>query len=1016
LPVEARLLLGFACAVLVAYALTPVAIRVAGRFAFYDVPVGYKAHGSPTPYLGGAAVMAAFLLALLASALSTDAARTAPLAAGVAILWGLGTVDDRRPVSPVARVAVEALLAAGLWALGHGWDIGLGGAVDLVLSVAWIVLVTNAFNLFDNMDGAASTMGFVASAAVAVLGLVQGDAWLAATAGALAGACLGFLPHNMASPARIFLGDGGSMPLGFAVAAIAMTGASDSVAAWQALLVGLLIVGVPLLDTALVIVSRRRRGVSILTGGHDHLTFRTRRHLRTARLAVTVLGGAQALVAALALLSVENGSGFVVLAVLAYLVAAGSTIAILEAEERREAAAEAVGTLAVEPRGAAAPVHGGGPPAPRRWRTDAPALAAIAVLGGGVGLSPFWFGFYDSSVWVPVGMAVISATAAALIARPPRLARPAAVVAAAALLLALWTLASSRWAESAQQAVLSGNRALVLAAVLALALTLVGTRRRAVAMVVALGAGIAGVGGSVVIRLLDGSTALFQGGRLNEPLGYVNAEGTIFVIGFWLAVALAERRRPLPAAAGAALAAAAGTLILLSQSRGAALALAASTAVVVVALPGRRRRLVLLLLLAAVVAAFSGPSRAIYGSLHGLAIDPGTVAPAGRALLAAAVCAGLAWAALSFAAERVAARDPAAAATVRRAVTAGLAVVACVAVAAALVSAGRIGGFASDQYHAFVDLSAPAPSAQGDVGQTRLLSGAGNRYDYWRVAVDVSGTHPLRGIGAGGFDVPYFRDRRTTEDIRQPHSLELQVLSETGIVGILLLLAVLGGAVVGVARAARTAGRSETGRALVVAGTGGATAWLAHTSVDWMHLIPGVTAMALCLLAVVLRAPWSGEAPAVVVARPVPARRRAGVALGVGVAACIVLTGASLARQGLAEHDRGRAQAALSGGDAARALREADQALRLDPDDVSSYYTKASALARFGRGQDARAVMVQAAAREPHDFVTWALLGDLDVRLGHRRQAADEYGRAHRLNPRDAGLARLVADPRGELG
>jgi UDP-GlcNAc:undecaprenyl-phosphate GlcNAc-1-phosphate transferase len=994
LPVEGRLLLGFVCALLVAYLLTPVAIRVAGRFEFYDVPRGYKAHRAPTPYLGGAAVMSGFLLALLVASLATDPSRTLPLAGGVAALWALGTVDDRRTLSPLLRVVAEALLALGLWALGLGWDVGAGAAVDLGLSIVWVVVVVNAFNLFDNMDGAASTMGFVVSASAAVLGLIEGDAWLAGTAGALAGACLGFLPHNMASPARIFLGDGGSMPLGFAVAAVTMTGLSDTVAAWQALFVGLLLVGIPLLDTALVIVSRRRRGVSILTGGQDHLTFRTRSRLRTARLAVPVLGGAQMVVAALALLSAEGGSVFVLFAVLVYLVGAGATIALLESEGQP-------GTV------------GAGRP---RWAGDLPALAAIGVLGVGAGLSPFWFGFYDASVWVPIGLAVVSACAVALMARPVRLTGPSAVVLGASLALALWTLASSRWAESAHEAVLSGNRALVLVAVLALAFALVSTERRALFMVGAVGFGIAVVALWVEVRLLQDTKSLFQGGRLYRPLGYVNAEGTIFAIGLWIAFALAERRRPLVAGAGAGLATFASGLILLSQSRGAALAILVSGLVLLAVVPGRRRRVVLMAVVIGTVVVFSGPLRDVYGTLRGKAIADGTASDAGLALLGASLCAGLLWAVLTLVARRMTTAASTASFDVRRALDLALGLGAAVAVILALVLAGRIGDFAGDQYHAFVDLGPPV-SAQDEAGQTRLLSGAGNRYDYWRVAWDVAGDHPVRGIGAGGFDVPYFAERHTDENVRQPHSIELQVLSETGVIGIVLLLAMIGGAAVAIVRMGRSARHSDSARLLAVAGAGGVIAWFVHTSVDWMHLMPGVTAMALCLLAAVLRPVGAGAAVPV---RPVASsaaghRRVLRTLVAVVVAASVVLAGASLARQGLAEHHRGEALTALRQDDPPRALDQAQQALRLDADDVSSYYAKAAALARFGRGTEARYVLLQAAAREPHDFVTWALLGDLEVRLGRLRDAAGHYERAHRLNPRGSGLAELARDPRSAL-
>src|SRR5215210_7185428 len=236
LPLEARIALGLVVALALVYSATPLAIRVADRLQFYDKPAGYKGHGRPTPYLGGTAVMVGFLLALVVVSV-TDWDRTLPLVGGMAVLWAVGTIDDRLNVSPLLRVAFEVVVAWMLWQAGLGWDLGLGGGVDLALTAAWVVGVVNAFNLFDNMDGAASTMALVVSACAAVLGVIHGDNWLAVAAATLCGACMGFLPHNLASPARIFLGDGGSMPIGFAVAALVMIGAAEAAPASQALVV-----------------------------------------------------------------------------------------------------------------------------------------------------------------------------------------------------------------------------------------------------------------------------------------------------------------------------------------------------------------------------------------------------------------------------------------------------------------------------------------------------------------------------------------------------------------------------------------------------------------------------------------------------------------------------------------------------------------------------------------------------------------------------------------------------------
>jgi UDP-N-acetylmuramyl pentapeptide phosphotransferase/UDP-N-acetylglucosamine-1-phosphate transferase len=138
----------------------------------------------------------------------------------------------------------------------------------------WIVGLTNSFNLMDNMDGAASAVAAVCAAGLALQSLVRGDVALAALAVALAGACVGFLPYNLraGAPVRIFLGDGGSMPIGFIVAAIAMNIPVGEQLGWTVLLVAALLLAIPMLATLLVVVSRTRRGVSIVTAGRDHLT------------------------------------------------------------------------------------------------------------------------------------------------------------------------------------------------------------------------------------------------------------------------------------------------------------------------------------------------------------------------------------------------------------------------------------------------------------------------------------------------------------------------------------------------------------------------------------------------------------------------------------------------------------------------------------------------------------------------------------------------------------------------
>ncbi len=984
MPLEARLLFGLAIAVAVVHLTTPLAIRVAERFEFYDHPVGYKGHASPTPYLGGAAVVAGFLAAVALLAGSWD--KTLPLVCGVLVLWLVGTVDDRRTLPPLTRVVVEVGLGLWLWALGLGWSLGLGDGIDAVASALWIVAVVNAFNLFDNMDGAASSMAAVVAAGLAVLGVAENDTWLTVTAAALCGASAGFLPHNLfATPARIFLGDGGSLPLGFAVAAVAMIGVSGAAAApWQSLAIGLLFVGIPALDTALVTISRRRRGISILTGGRDHLTHRTRQRLRTTRAVSVTLGGAQAIISALAVVALREGSAEVVVVVVAYLVGLGVAITLLDARfEPVPATAEG------------ATVTGSTIPAgPRTERTAALILVALALA---IAASPFAFGYYDATVWVPAGLFLLGVATAGLIARPPRLSGPATLLLGAVSALGIWALLSSLWSESVQQAVVEGDRWLMYAALLTVLLVFVRSERALHVLLAALAAGMAAVGVVVLVRMLGhDAPELFLGGRLNEPLGYINGLAAFMLLGAWLCLWVSEQRNPVIAGAGAAGATLLGGLAMLSQSRGVVLAAAVSVVIVLVVMPGRVRRGWALVVVGAGIATAAPALLDLFDAASASGgLSAGVVNDAAIRLAAGALLAGALWAVALWVL-----RGVPASVSLDRVGAATLAVGLVVALGIGLASANRLADTLHRQYDAFVHLSIEPQGTGAPVTTTRLLSGAGNRYDYWRVAWDAWRSEPLTGVGAGNYDVPYFRERTTTEDIRQPHSIELQLAGELGLVGAALLLLALAGIGWGAARA-RSAGGA------VAACLGVVTAWLVHTSVDWIHLLPGVTAVAL-VAAAGLVGPWRRPAEA-----PGPSGRGRTLAIVVA-AALVVVTAVSLTRQALSDRFESRARAALAA-DPAQALREADRALRIDPDAIGAYYVKSAALARFNEPAAARVALEAALRRDPSEFVTWALLGDLAVRVGHLHEARSRYEHAHALNPLDPSLEALAADPRSAL-
>jgi UDP-GlcNAc:undecaprenyl-phosphate/decaprenyl-phosphate GlcNAc-1-phosphate transferase len=330
LPDEASYAGAVAVALIAVWILTPVARRSAVRTGFYDHPVGYKAHADPTPYLGGAAVLAGFLPAAILFA--DGLGHFAPILGGAVALGVVGLLDDRSGIRPSLRILAEAIAATGLWAFDLGWSFSESSLVELVLTVIWIVGFTNAFNLMDNMDGAASTVACICAGGVAAQAIVGGDAELAALAFALSGACLGFLRYNLpaSGPARIFLGDGGSLPIGFIVAAAAMNIPVESGIGWPVVLVGALLLAIPVLDTLLVVVSRTRRRIALVTAGRDHLTHRLRTRLQTPRRVDAALAAAQAGASVAAILAAQSGRTTIIVVAFGFLALGAAAIALLE--------------------------------------------------------------------------------------------------------------------------------------------------------------------------------------------------------------------------------------------------------------------------------------------------------------------------------------------------------------------------------------------------------------------------------------------------------------------------------------------------------------------------------------------------------------------------------------------------------------------------------------------------------------------------------------------------------------
>jgi UDP-GlcNAc:undecaprenyl-phosphate GlcNAc-1-phosphate transferase len=343
LPDELTLILAFGAAAGLVQISVPLGIRLAVATGFLDHPVGYKRHGRATPYLGGLGVMAAALPVAVVVGGGSDVLVIVACAAGLCLV---GIVDDRVHLGPLVRVLAEFTAAFALWQADLGWLLFDESLVNLALTAVWVVGLVNAFNLMDNLDGATGSVGAVSASGIGVLAATQGETAIAAMAFALAGACSGFLRFNLARPSRVFLGDGGSMPVGFLLAAgltaIPQIGGFGTAAVFAVVP----FVGLAVLDTTLVVVSRVRRGIGVFTGGRDHLSHRLLDLLRTPQLVALALAAGQAALCALGFLLYNSTIVTVFSASTAYVLLGAATIAALEwpyvREEARAAAEEAL--------------------------------------------------------------------------------------------------------------------------------------------------------------------------------------------------------------------------------------------------------------------------------------------------------------------------------------------------------------------------------------------------------------------------------------------------------------------------------------------------------------------------------------------------------------------------------------------------------------------------------------------------------------------------------------------------
>jgi len=273
-------LLAFATALVIAFALTPVVKSFAFKIGAVDVPKdNRRMHKTPIPRVGGLAIYMGFLVSTLI--FGTMTAEMQAILLGSVILILLGVVDDVVALSPkikfvgqIAAAVIVMVAGVRVEVLSNPFGSGLFhlGWLSYPITLVWIVGMINAVNFIDGLDGLACGVSSIASLTVFTIALLVSEPYVAIIMAALTGACFGFLPYNM-NPAKIFMGDTGSMFLGYMLAVMSINGLFKLYAVIS-FIVPFLILGLPIFDTAFAIVRRLLKGQSPLQADRGHIHHR----------------------------------------------------------------------------------------------------------------------------------------------------------------------------------------------------------------------------------------------------------------------------------------------------------------------------------------------------------------------------------------------------------------------------------------------------------------------------------------------------------------------------------------------------------------------------------------------------------------------------------------------------------------------------------------------------------------------------------------------------------------------
>lgn len=274
------ILLPFIIAVILSYGFTPFAKEIAYKIGAIDIPKDERrVHSKPIPRLGGLAIYMAFIVSFVMFS-KMETTQMTGILVGASIIFFTGVIDDVRSLSAKIKMLLQIIAACVIMAvdiriLGFGNPFVDGGYIHLgwlsyPVTLFWIVGITNTVNLIDGLDGLAAGISAISASVLVYVALLNGWTDTAVLTAVIAGACIGFLPYNF-NPAQIFMGDGGSLLLGFILSTISVTGTLKSATALT-IAVPVLALGVPIFDTTFAIVRRliMKRPIMEADKGHLH--------------------------------------------------------------------------------------------------------------------------------------------------------------------------------------------------------------------------------------------------------------------------------------------------------------------------------------------------------------------------------------------------------------------------------------------------------------------------------------------------------------------------------------------------------------------------------------------------------------------------------------------------------------------------------------------------------------------------------------------------------------------------